>query len=216
MEYCSVNRKNDVSRKIPLHKYPITTIEVPEYIKGLIFDCDGTLVDSMPLHMNAWKYAVIKEGAVWDYDFFFSKKGMPGKDIIKSYNQHFAKKLSFAETMRVKQGHFHRHRKDFQPIQPVVDIVVRYKDKLPMAVASGGISENVHIQLEALGIKDYFDVILTADDDIKPKPSPDIFLEAAARLGVSPNLCQVFEDGDLGLEAAKMAGMLATDVRLFL
>ena len=85
-----------------------------------------------------------------------------------------------------------------------------------MAVASGSIKENVHHQLEALGIKDYFKVIITADDDIKPKPSPDIFLEAAVRLGVSPNICQVFEDGDLGLQAAHEAGMIATDVRPFL
>jgi HAD superfamily hydrolase (TIGR01509 family) len=199
-----------------LHKYPVKKIEVPGYIKGLIFDCDGTLVDSMSLHMKAWEYAVIRERAVWDYDFFFSKKGMPGKDMIELYNQHFAKKISFVETMQVKQEYFHRHRKDFQPIQPIVNIVLRFKDKLPMAVASGGIKENVDLQLEALGIKDYFKAIITADDDIKPKPSPDIFLEAAVRLGVSPNLCQVFEDGDLGLQAAEEAGMLATDVRPFL
>ena len=199
-----------------MHRYPIKKIKVPGYIKGLIFDCDGTLVDSMPLHMKAWEYAVIGERAVWDYDFFFSKKGMPGKDIIELYNQHFTKKISFAETMHVKQEYFHRHRKDFQPIQPIVNIVLRYKDKFPMAVASGGLKENVYLQLESIGIKEYFKVIITADDDIRPKPSPDIFLEAAARLGVSSNLCQVFEDGDLGLQAAREAGMMATDVRPFL
>jgi beta-phosphoglucomutase-like phosphatase (HAD superfamily) len=199
-----------------LLKYPRRKIEIPGYIKGLIFDCDGTLVDSMPLHMKAWEYAINNAGAVWDYDFFFSKKGMPGKDIIELYNQHFAKNIFFVETMQVKQEYFHRHRKDFQPIQPIVNIVLRYKDILPMAVASGGIQENVCLQLEALGIKEYFKAIITADDDIKPKPSPDIFLEAAVRLGVSPNLCQVFEDGDLGLQAAHEASMIATDVRPFL
>ena len=64
-------------------------IEVPNHIEGLIFDCDGTLVDSMPLHMRAWEHAVTTAGAKWDYEFFFSKKGMPGKDIINLYNQQF-------------------------------------------------------------------------------------------------------------------------------
>jgi beta-phosphoglucomutase-like phosphatase (HAD superfamily) len=192
------------------------SIEVPNYIKGLIFDCDGTLVDSMPLHMKAWEYAVVQSGAVWDYDFIFSKKGMPGKDIIELYNRHFPKKLSFNDVVKVKQDYFSTHRKDFQPIQPVVDIVLRYKNILPMAVASGGTLENVKIQLQALGIHTFFKAIVTADDDVKPKPAPDIFLEAAKRIGIPPEYCQVFEDGDLGLEAAIKAGMMATDVRPFL
>jgi HAD superfamily hydrolase (TIGR01509 family) len=61
-----------------------------------------------------------------------------------------------------------------------------------------------------------FTAIITADDkDIQPKPSPEIFLEAARRIDVTPQFCQVFEDGDLGLEAARKAGMLATDIRVF-
>jgi HAD superfamily hydrolase (TIGR01509 family) len=82
-----------------------------------------------------------------------------------------------------------------------------------MAVASGSRKEDVHFQLDRLQIRDFFNVILTADDNIKPKPAPDIFLEAAKRMNVQPELCQVFEDGDLGLKAAKNAGMLATDIR---
>lgn len=191
-------------------------IEVPEYIKGLIFDCDGTLVDSMPMHMKAWEYAITQGGGVWDYDFFFSKKGMQGKDIVELYNQQNLTPLNSIAIVKTKNTYFRNHRDEFKPIKPVVDIVLRYKSVLPMAVASGGSRENVHLELEALGIKEYFNIILTADDDIEPKPSPGIFLEAAARLGVSPNLCQVFEDGDLGLEAAKKAGMIVTDIRPFL
>ena len=85
-----------------------------------------------------------------------------------------------------------------------------------MAVASGSSMENVDIQLEALGLRSYFQAIVTADDNVRPKPAPDIFLEAAKRINIAPKYCQVFEDGDLGLEAAKKAGMLATDVRPFL
>lgn len=191
-------------------------IEVPEHVKGLIFDCDGTLVDSMPLHMKAWEYAVTKGGAVWDYDFFFSKKGMQEGDIVDLYNRQNLNPLNSVATVEAKHTFFKNHRGELKPIKPVIDVVLRYKGVLPMAVASGSIGEHVHFQLEALGIRKYFNIILTADDDIKPKPSPDIFLEAANRLGVPPNCCQVFEDGDLGLEAAQKVGMIATDVRPFL
>jgi beta-phosphoglucomutase-like phosphatase (HAD superfamily) len=170
----------------------------------------------MPLHMQAWEYAVTKGGGVWNYKFFFSKKGMKEKDIVELYNRQSQTPLDCAAMVEAKHNYFKNHRSEFKPIKPVVDIVLRYKDILPMAVASGGIGEIIHLELEALGIREYFKIILTADDDIKPKPHPDIFLEAATRLGVMPNLCQVFEDGDLGLEAAKKAGMLATDVRSFL
>ncbi len=192
------------------------SLKVPSYIKGLIFDCDGTLVDSMPLHMKAWEHAITETGAMGDYNFIFSKKGMPGENIVELYNQQFDLKLHPLKIACAKQEYFRNHRKDFLPIRPIVDIVLHYKEKLPMAVASGSSRENVDIQLEALGIRTLFKAIVTADDDIKPKPAPDIFLEAAKQIGVSPPYCQVFEDGDLGLEAAKKAGMVATDVRSFL
>ena len=187
--------------------------DVPIFIQGLIFDCDGTLVDSMPLHMRAWEHAMTKAAAVWDYDFFYSKKGMEEMEIVDLYNQQFGAALDSIATVRMKHEYFHAHASEFKPIQSVVDIVWRYKDRLPMAVASGSTRENVHLELDAIGIKHLFRAILTADDGIKPKPSPDIFLEAAYRLNVDPRLCQVFEDGDLGLEAARKVGMLATDVR---
>ncbi len=188
-------------------------IEVPEYIRGLIFDCDGTLVDSMPLHMRAWEHALAKSGATWDYDFFFSKKGMEETEIVDQYNEKFSASLDSVTTVRTKHQFFQAHPSEFKPIPDVVDVVWRYHDKLPMTVASGSTRENVHLELEAIGIKHLFKAILTADDAIKPKPAPDIFLEAARLINVAPHLCQVFEDGELGLEAALKVGMLATDVR---
>jgi beta-phosphoglucomutase-like phosphatase (HAD superfamily) len=188
-------------------------LEVPSHIRGLIFDCDGTLVDSMPLHMKAWEHAILKAGAVWDYDFFFSKKGMEEKEIVDLYNREFSMALDRIATVHAKHAFFREHPSEFKPIMSVVDVAWRYKDKIPMAVASGSTRQNVHLELETIGIKHLFDAILTADDNIKPKPAPDIFLEAARRIGVSPHLCQVFEDGELGLGAARRAGMLATDVR---
>jgi beta-phosphoglucomutase-like phosphatase (HAD superfamily) len=189
------------------------TIKVPEFIKGLIFDCDGTLVDSMPLHMKAWEYVITSREGKWDFDFFFSKKGMPEESIVGLYNAHFAQQFDPVETVKDKHEFFRLHASEFRPIPHVLDVVLRYRGVLPMAIASGGVRENVELELEALRIRELFRAIVTADDDVRPKPSPDIFLEAARRIDVSPQYCQVFEDGDLGLEAARVAGMLPTDVR---
>ena len=188
-------------------------IDIPDFIKGLIFDCDGTLVDSMPLHLKAWEHVILSQGGLWASDFFISVSGMPEADIVVLYNQQFGQALDPVETIVAKHTFFRSHASEFKPIRHVLDVVRRYHLSLPMAVVSGGVRDIVELELDALGIKDCFETILTADDDIKPKPAPDIFLAAARRLAVPPERCQVFEDGELGLEGARLAGMLATDVR---
>lgn len=188
-------------------------IEVPSYIRGLVFDCDGTLVDSMPLHMRAWEHVITLQGGAWNYDYFFSKKGMPEEDIVGIYNQNFGYAFDPVRTVQAKHDYFYSRLDELSPISEVVDVARRYLGVIPMSVASGGTRKTVELELEALNILQFFPVILTADDGIKPKPAPDIFLEAARRMQVEPEQCQVFEDGDLGLEAAYAAGMLATDVR---
>jgi HAD superfamily hydrolase (TIGR01509 family) len=188
-------------------------IVVPQYIKGLIFDCDGTLVDSMPLHMRAWEHVITRQGGTWDYEFFFSRKGKPEEDIVVEYNREFERSLDPVATVKIKHEYFYSRLDELKPIPHVVEIARKHQGVLPMAVASGGTRRTVDLELETLQIKDLFGVILTADDDVRPKPAPDIFLEAARRMQVAPEHCQVFEDGDLGLEAARIAGMLATDIR---
>jgi len=190
-------------------------IEVPEFIRGLIFDCDGTLVDSMPLHIKAWEFAINYAGLRWDFEFFDSKKGMPSNEILELYSKEFGVSIDIEKILQTKYDYFYMHRTEFKPIEHVVDIVFEYKDKLPMSVASGGSRKTVNVQLDDLGIRHLFKAIITADDNLKSKPAPDMFLEAARRMNVEPHLCQVFEDGELGLEAARKAGMLATDIRLF-
>lgn len=188
-------------------------IIVPNHIQGLIFDCDGTLVDSMPLHMRAWEYVITSQGGEWDYGFFFSRKGMPEESIVAEYNRLFKRTMDPAGTVRAKHEYFWSRLGELRPVPHVVEIARRYHGLLPMAVASGGTRKTVNLELATLHLRQFFDVIITADDDVRPKPDPDIFLEAAKRLRVEPEYCQVFEDGDLGLEAARIAGMLATDVR---
>ncbi|HTR80229.1 MAG TPA: HAD-IA family hydrolase [Bacteroidota bacterium] len=191
-----------------------STLFVHNHIKALIFDCDGTLIDSMPLHMEAWEHSIKSLKGEWDYDFFFSKKGKPDTEIVELYNLNYRSHLDAGQVAEIKDEYFYRHADRLRPVAAVVETAAHYRNILPMAVASGSSRKNVDFQLDTLGIKEYFSVILSADDRLKPKPSPDIFLEAAKRMKVSPRECQVFEDAELGIEAARNAGMYCTDVRL--
>jgi beta-phosphoglucomutase-like phosphatase (HAD superfamily) len=191
-------------------------ILIPDYIKGLIFDCDGTLVDSMPLHMKAWEEAFKQFEIYFDYDFLFAQKGMKETEIIEKYNQNFGTNLIPREIVSAKHEYFQKNIESVTPIQPIVDIAKYYFKKLPLAIVSGSVKDIVHKELKVIGIIELFDAILTADDPFKPKPSPDIFIVAAQKIQVDPKNCIVFEDGDPGLEAAINAGMQIVDVRLFL
>jgi HAD superfamily hydrolase (TIGR01509 family) len=192
------------------------TLAVPAHIRGLIFDCDGTLVDSMPLHMEAWQHVLEGIGAPFDYEFFFSKKGMEETGIIRLYNQQTGAALDPLRTVRAKHDYFQKHIADSRPILPVVELAQHYHGVLPMGVASGSTRVNVLGQLDAIGIRKLFVSIVTADDAVKQKPDPEIFLVTAKQIGVLPEFCQVFEDGEPGLEAARNAGMCVTDVRTVL
>jgi len=189
---------------------------IPSQIKALIFDCDGTLVDSMPMHMEAWEQAFARVGAEYDRELLFSFKGMKETDVISSYNLHYQTGLDPQKMVKIKHEFLSRKIHDVKPIEITVRLAQKLYKKLPMAVVSGSPKKIVHPELSAVGIINLFETILTADDPFKPKPAPDIFLEAAKRLGVEPQYCQVFEDGDPGLESARNAGMLATDIRLYI
>lgn len=198
------------------HKNGVKRIAVGADVQGLLFDCDGSLVDSMPLHMQAWKEAVEAAGAVFDYGFFFSRRGMAEEMIVEQFQplQNFP--LDAAAIVTAKHSHFRTHIQGVKPIDCVVEVARRFSGKLPMGVVSGGVRAIILMELEVVGIRDLFDVVITADDGLPGKPAPDMFLEGARRLGVPPGSCQVFEDGDLGLEAARAARMIATDIRPFL
>ncbi len=184
-----------------------------EQSKALIFDCDGTLADSMPLHMDCWAKAFADFGEPYRPQFLDALKGMKEEKIVQLYNKKFNRDLNPKQLVEIKHRYFQEKTHLIQPIESVVRIAQSYADKLPLAVVSGGRKENVLSTLSGLDIDQLFKVVLTADDPLPPKPAPDMFLEAAQRLGVEPGYCQVFEDGDLGLEAARKAGMKAVDIR---
>jgi HAD superfamily hydrolase (TIGR01509 family) len=195
------------------NKEKINKITVDRDVKALIFDCDGTLVDSMPAHMEAWEFAFKHFNALYDKNFLFSFKGMKDIDIVGIYNETFGTALNAQSLVSIKHDYLIKNIQKLKPIQPVVDAAKLYYKQLPMAVVSGSTKQIVFAELNFIGIINLFDVILTADDPFTPKPDPEIFLAAASRLKVDPQTCMVFEDGDAGLEAASKAGMKSFDVR---
>ena len=192
------------------------TISIPPYIRALLFDCDGTLVDTMPLHWQAWQDGLRELGIEVSVEFIATYRGATVSDIVAAINQATGHSIDAASFVPRKQARFRELLPGVREIALVADIVRAHHGQLPMAVVSGGSRRNVMASLEATEMARYFPVVLTSDDPFPGKPAPDIMLEAARRLGVAPELCQVFEDGDLGLDAARAAGMLATDVRPFL
>ena len=184
-------------------------------IKALIFDCDGTLVDTLPLHYIAWQETFAAWGLGCPLDFLIQHNGKPTAQIVTLYNAQFQQQIDVEGFTATKEQRTYALLDQTQPLEPMAELARRYHGHLPMAVVSGSNRANVERALKAAGLLALFPVILTADDDFPPKPAPDLLLEAARRLGVEPQVCQMFEDADSGLEAARRAGMQATDVRPF-
>lgn len=189
--------------------------DIKPNIKGLIFDLDGTLADTMPYHFKGWKIACQKFGADIDKDFLKRLTGTPGwiiaKEIIKNCNLNGS--VSVDEMVEEKLYHFSKEQHNIKPILPVVEIAKKYYKRLPMAVGTGGQRKVIERTLEVTGLSQYFDITITADDVSNYKPHPETFLKCAELMKIAPGDIEVFEDGELGLEAARSAGMVATDVR---
>jgi beta-phosphoglucomutase family hydrolase len=184
-------------------------------IKGLIFDLDGTLADTMPYHFKGWKYACDKFGAEIDTAFLRKHTGSPGwiiaDEIIKACKLNGS--VTIEEIMNEKLTEFYKQQHLVKAIDPVVDIVKKYYGILPMAVGTGGHREAVERTLQVTDLRKYFEIIVTANDVKNFKPHPETFLKCAEMMNIEPRYIEVFEDAELGLEAAKNAGMKVTDVR---
>jgi beta-phosphoglucomutase family hydrolase len=183
-------------------------------VKGLIFDLDGTLADTMPWHYRAWQKACARFGITMETEFLQAHTGAPGWEIAEEVIEINGKKgaISPEEIMKMKMEEFYKIQHNVTPIEPVIALVKKYHGRLPMSVGTGGHREAVERTLEIVGIRHYFDIIVTAHDVTRHKPHPETFLRCAELMGVAPEECEVFEDGDLGLRAARSAGMIATDV----
>jgi HAD superfamily hydrolase (TIGR01549 family) len=182
-------------------------------VNALIFDCDGTLADTMPAHYRAWIEILRPYGIPFPEDRFYSMGGMPTDKILVKLFSEEGKSLDVDLLARQKEESFVEQIAGIRPIEKVVEVARKGRGLVPMAVASGGHRHLVEMTLRQIGILDWFSVIVTAEDTVKHKPEPDVFLEAARRLNVKPGDCTVYEDTDLGIEAARRAGMAWVDVR---
>tara|TARA_B100001173_G_scaffold148050_1_gene128406 strand:- start:3884 stop:4477 length:594 start_codon:yes stop_codon:yes gene_type:complete len=186
------------------------TIMEPE---GLIFDCDGTLVDTMPIHFKAWSITTEKYGLIFPEDRFYALGGVSPFEVLRILSSEQDKKIDFEEVTQEKESLYMQLISEAKEIPEVMEIVRSNFEKIPMAVASGGTSETVIGILNHCSIKHYFDVIVTSEDVENPKPAPDTFLEAARRMNIAPEKCRAYEDADMGIKAIIAARMDVVDIR---
>jgi beta-phosphoglucomutase family hydrolase len=183
-------------------------------IRGLVFDCDGTLADTMPLHWVAWSSVSKKYGLHFPEERFYALGGVPSRDILKMLAGEQGISIDHLAVALEKENCYLPLLPQVQPVHEIVAIAKENHGQMPMAVASGGVKPIIEQVLVHLGIRDLFDAIVTSEDVTRQKPAPDIFLEAAKRIGIPPQECRGFEDTDLGMQAIRAAGMDAVDVRL--
>ncbi|HEY0256918.1 MAG TPA: HAD family phosphatase [Candidatus Methylacidiphilales bacterium] len=201
---------------------PLSSAFDPTAYDGFIFDCDGTLADSMPLHYRAWSETLdSKLGRPSDFTeaIFYHFGGMPARQIVERLNHDYGYHLPPEETAHVKEMRFLELLPGIGPVPEVIEALHQLGPEARVAVASGGLTEIVRATLAHIGIKtgpgELVNVLVGSDQVTKGKPHPDLFLHAAELLGVKPERCLVFEDAEPGFLAAKAAGMSCIDVRPF-
>jgi beta-phosphoglucomutase family hydrolase len=182
-------------------------------VQGIIFDCDGTLADTMPPHYEAWIATLERYGLTLSEDRFYALGGWPTLRVAELVIRESGRPLDAVAIAHEKESLFEQMIHLVQPIEPVVAVVREHHGKLPLAVATGGVRPICEQILRHVGIWDCFDAVVTCEEVPRHKPAPDVFLEAARRLRLAPSHCLVYEDTDPGIEAARQAGMQFVDVR---
>ena len=201
-----------------LHSFghlPLRVMEFPtDGFEGLVFDLDGTLVDSMPAHFEAWCEALAQVGAegVFEEDVFYAMGGRPTKDIVVQLNEEYSLNLDPNTVAFAKKEAFLKRLDKVILIDEVVNYAKSWRGKVPMAIATGGTRIVAEKTLQVLGLSDLFDEVVTSDDVLVGKPDPAIFLKAAERIGVDPTKCVAFEDAAPGILSAQRAGMQVVTV----
>jgi beta-phosphoglucomutase family hydrolase len=180
--------------------------------RAYLFDCDGTIVNSMPLHYKAWQKSLAEHGCVYEEELFYAWGGRPIREIIRLLNEMQGLDMPIEEVAERKEALYHQLLPALQAIPEVVEHIDAGHGHIPMAVVSGSRRSSVLASLGAVNLLDKFDALICAEDYKNGKPAPDAFLLAAERLGVAPSDCLVFEDTDLGIEAATAAGMVSVKV----
>ncbi len=188
-------------------------LKLPEGpFKAYLFDCDGTIADSMPLHYRAWKQALGEWNCEFEEKLFYDWGGMPVAEIISTLNVRNELRMPVETVARRKEALYFELLPQLQAVPEVLRHIEAEHKRIPFAVVSGSTRESVTASLVALKLLERFDAMVCAGDYTKSKPDPEAFLLAAARLGVSPDFCLVFEDTEMGIQAAKAAGMASIKV----
>lgn len=181
--------------------------------KGLIFDLDGTLLDSIGLHWEAWKETCKTHGVEIDYDFFINHTGKPADKIAQIIIEHYQINTTAKEILAEKEQRVYAHLDSVKPIDAVVAVAKENYGKLPMAVGTGSDRRRAETMLRHANLLHLFVGLVCAEDVDRHKPYPDTFMKCAEIMGIPYECCEVFEDGTPGLQAASSAGMIATDVK---
>lgn len=191
-------------------------IEIYPSTKALIFDIDGTIADTMPAHFKAFKTVLGKYGIEMTEELFASIAGVPVKPQMALFKEMFKPEGFVPDQVAFeKEKEYFRTIDSTKPIDVVFDLLKANYGKMPIGCGTGGDRKIATRTLEVIGATDLVQAVVTCDDVINGKPHPETFLKCAELLGVEPQFCQVFEDGQPGIDAAIAAGMMVTDIREF-
>jgi HAD superfamily hydrolase (TIGR01509 family) len=181
--------------------------------RAYLFDMDGTVADSMPLHYIAWKQALAEYGCpLFSEPLFYSWGGMPVREIVATLNRRHGLSMPIEEVAHRKEGLYFELLPKLTAVPEVLEQIESAHKRILFAVVSGSTRESVTKSLSILGLLDRFDILVCAGDYVKAKPDPEPYLLAAKKLNVPPDSCLVFEDTDMGIEAATAAGMQAVRI----
>lgn len=188
-------------------------LKVPEgNFAAYLFDCDGTIADSMPLHYVAWKAALGEWNCEFPEDVFYAWGGLPVAKIIARLNEENGLEMPVEEVEHRKEQLYLKSLPELKAVPQVLEHIELQYGRIPFAVVSGSTRESVTASLRSLRLLGKFETLVCAGDYQRSKPDPEAFLLAAERLGVPPEACLVFEDTNMGMEAATAAGMAAVKV----
>ncbi len=187
-------------------------IPVDPKAKALIFDLDGTIIDTMPVHLKAYQTILAEFGIDFTPQMFEKVAGVPAKETMEIIFKEHHISADPAATAILKEEEYERSMLHLKPIANVLEVIEEYHGKLPMSVGTGGSKKLSWKALDEVGLSKYFEILVSNEDVSKFKPDPETFLRCSELMGVEPQFCQVFEDSKLGIHAAKVAGMMWTDI----